>query len=445
MSPIKVDKKPKPPSVPPPVSPPPPPPTWQALGAPAGTIGGPLKIAYGRGADWSQVNRYDPLFIAAGEKHDVPPAMLKAMAVIESGGQMIPNQGGSGAYGIMQIKPDIWGSRAKKLGYDLMTPAGQIGMAAAMLGGDVPGVSGSTPKERFLANYYPTPGLDIPGEDGHTPRQYLSDMDELMRQINAAGGAGAPPEAKHVDIIDAIMGGAEYTDDYGYKSPTDLPYYSYFVGHGGQSNQHTGIDVMASLGLPLFSPISGTVVCAGTGVGAGAYGSSCAAFGYTLGANTGSSGRIEILDDDGKRSLILGHCIRTTVPLGSRVKPGVHIGDLGGMNGPHVHVECRIWDHGNYTIVDPRAAYGKVPYSPPIERVPYNFDPASQPAPNQFTVKALKKLSVYQRADPKAAILDTIEKGDTFQAIAMVPGNDGKPWYLGLYNGRVPTDGTEIQ
>jgi hypothetical protein len=95
----------------------------------------------------------------------------------------------------MQFKRELWQPRASALGYDLNTPEGQIGMAAAILGGDVPGVKGKTPEERFLSTYYPTAGLDVPGEDGHTPRQYLADMHELMRQIDAAAGTtGTTPQ-----------------------------------------------------------------------------------------------------------------------------------------------------------------------------------------------------------------------------------------------------------
>jgi hypothetical protein len=166
------------------------------LGAPQGTIDNPgLQIAFGRGADWGAVNQYDPSFTAAGQQYGVDPSMLKAMAVIESGGQMIDNLGGSGATGVMQLKPDIWGPRlaAAGINVDLTTPDGQIQGAAAILGGAVPGVPGSTPEERFLSTYYPTDCLDCAGEDGATPRQYLSDMHLLMADINAVGPpAGGP-------------------------------------------------------------------------------------------------------------------------------------------------------------------------------------------------------------------------------------------------------------
>lgn len=97
----------------------------------------------------------------------------------------------------------------------------------------------------------------------------------------------------------------------------------------------------------------------------------------------------------------------------------------------------------NYCITDPRKTFGKVAVDIPVERVPYNFDPETEPVPNLFTVKALKPLTVYQRADPSAAVLDTIAAGESFEAIAVIPGNDGKAWYLGKYNGRVPLDGTD--
>lgn len=165
------------------------------LGAPQGTIPSNLNIAYGRGGDWATVNQYDALYTQYGNQYGVDPAMLKAMAVIESGGQMIPNGNGSGAYGIMQINTGIWGQQAASMGYDLNTPEGQIGFAAAFLGGAVPGVSGSTPEERFINSYYPTECLDCPGEDGHTPRQYLEDIATLTGIINGSAPVQATPGA----------------------------------------------------------------------------------------------------------------------------------------------------------------------------------------------------------------------------------------------------------
>ena len=63
-------------------------------------------------------------------------------------------------------------------------------MAAAIVGGSVPNVRGTTPLERFLSTYYPIPGgLDVPGESGHTPRMYLDDIAFYSRLIEEAGGS----------------------------------------------------------------------------------------------------------------------------------------------------------------------------------------------------------------------------------------------------------------
>lgn len=164
-------------------------------GAPSGVIDDPrLQVAYGIGGSWDEVNEHDPQILAAAERHGVDPAMLKAMMVIESGGiSGIPNQNGYSAVGLMQVKPDIHQPYASALGYDLRTDEGQIGYAAALLGGQTPLTQGMSPEEAFLQVYYPTGGLDVPGEDGHTPRQYLNDMHVLMEVINQSGIANSQP------------------------------------------------------------------------------------------------------------------------------------------------------------------------------------------------------------------------------------------------------------
>lgn len=168
------------------------------LGAPAGTIPTNLAIAYGRGAPWADVNRYDAHFLKYGTKYGVPPAMLKAMSVIESGGQSIPNGNGFPNWGVMQLThswnggPETkWERVCKKLGLDFKSPEGQIATAAYVLGGH-DGDKG-TPEQIFLSHYYPIPGgLDVKGPDGHTQRQYLADMDALIAIINAAADGTTP-------------------------------------------------------------------------------------------------------------------------------------------------------------------------------------------------------------------------------------------------------------
>jgi len=171
--------------------------TLQSVGAPTGTV--PRgKIA--GGGPWSDVNRWDDLVVAAGARHGVNPALLKSMMIVESGGKANAADP-HGAVGLMQVKPQFWSGEAAKFGYDLTTPAGQIGTAAAILGGAIPWVKGATPEERFLSTYYPTPGLDVLGESGHTPRMYLTDIALYMGIINAAVGAVPSP----VPPVDAVV------------------------------------------------------------------------------------------------------------------------------------------------------------------------------------------------------------------------------------------------
>ncbi|MDQ3692815.1 MAG: NlpC/P60 family protein [Chloroflexota bacterium] len=180
------------------------------LGAPQGQV--PIGNITG-GGDWANVNAYDATFEQAGAVHGVDPAMLKSMMIIESGGAQ-GAVGAGGAAGAMQIKADVWGDDAAALGYDLNTVEGQIGMAAAILGGDTWNAGGSTPEEIFLSTYYPVPGgLDAYGESGHTPRMYLDDIAMYTDQINGAapgGGMTAAPEMGTEGITQTPEGA--YTD-----------------------------------------------------------------------------------------------------------------------------------------------------------------------------------------------------------------------------------------
>lgn len=425
------------------------------VGIPTGTIPTSLKIAYGRGGPWKQVTQDAALHVKWGNWYGVDPAMLMAMEVIESGGNMIPNAGGSGAFGIMQIKASNWDWLAKNLGVSLQTREGQIATAAAILGKEG---KGSNPRERFLNSYYPVLDskgnlcLDCKGEDGATPRQYLADMDALISIINAAANGTTPAvtttpaPAPQGDVIDLLYGGKPYdiSAEYGQLVTWSCPgCYDYFTAYGLDTKHHWAYDVSAAAGdgAPLYAPFDGKVVCAGTDMGPGAWGTGCAAFdrvnnygGKPAGAG---HGRLEIINEAGTASLIIGHALSTRVHVGDHVKRGDYIGQQGGMNGSHVHLEGR-YDQGR-RIGDPRKLFSGGPITVTPERLPYDWDND----PNTFTVKALKDLKVYQRADPNSPVLDTIPKGDTFTAVAVVPGNDGRPYWLGKLNGRVPVSGTE--
>jgi hypothetical protein len=364
-------------------------PSGGTLGAPTGQI--PVGNITG-GGSWDSVNQYDAQLSAAAAKHGVDPAMLKAMMIIESGGD--PGAAGAGgAIGLMQVKPEYWQAEAQSLGYDLYTPEGQIGMAAAILGGDVGATRGMSPEEAFVSVYYPTPCLDCPGESGHTPRMYLDDMRMYMDIINAAGGqptvtelpttgtggtlprqpggevakAPAPVPGGNVptgggDIVSTTVGGTVSGADinYGLNAPATPAanangecWYCYYEGHGGDRWSHPGVDIPGGYGDAIYSPIQGTVTCAGTGNGPGSWDTGCAAFGD----NNGGTGRLEVYDDRNGVSYIFGHSSSSAIQPGQTVNVGDYLGGIG-WSDPHVHLEARVWcdSMGTYLIVDPQAA-----------------------------------------------------------------------------------------
>ncbi len=130
------------------------------------------------------LDRWDDQVLAAGERWGVPPERIKAMMAIESGGdpgayQVNPQHGDTA--GLMQINQAIWGDEARRLGYDLNTPDGQIGMAGYLLklGHDTTGTwDGAT-------SWYFNPSGQGDSVNGTTNQQYI---DQTNRYIAQMGG-----------------------------------------------------------------------------------------------------------------------------------------------------------------------------------------------------------------------------------------------------------------
>ena len=88
------------------------------------------------------------------------------------------------------------------------------------------------------------------------------------------------------------------------------------------SNRHTGIDLAADTGTPIYAASSGTVTQSGSGM-----------FGINVYINAGNM------------DLIYGHMSRTAVNVGEYVNRGEllgYIGCTGHCTGPHLHFEVRI-------------------------------------------------------------------------------------------------------
>ena len=258
----------------------------------------------------------------------------------------------------------------------------------------------------------------------------------------ADGVTPAPePEPKPLDLFAAVFGGKSYTIITQHNEGTSLPYYAYYAGHGGDRWHHPGYDLGAPLGTTLYAPFRGTVTCVGTDQGQGSWQQSCGAFAFVSnfsGAPPSGVGRVELLHEDGKRSLIYGHCWQCLVKLGQTVQPGTPVARLGGMNSAHVHLEARRWLGSDYTIVDPKVLFGDaeggVAY---VERLPI-----SQPSEFDvsWTVKVESKTApVLQTAFPNSPkVAADLTKGEAFEAAYLMIAPDGTPYWISKASGRVP-------
>lgn len=116
-------------------------------------------------------------------------------------------------------------------------------------------------------------------------------------------------------------------------NPCGAGCYDYVTEYLMEPGAHGGIDVGLPIGTPLFLPVAGRCVCAGTGRGT----EGCAAFG----SDDGGSGRVEF-DLGGGVRLVLGHTHRSYVTAGKDYAAGAHVADSGTAGtGGHVHVELR--------------------------------------------------------------------------------------------------------
>jgi murein DD-endopeptidase MepM/ murein hydrolase activator NlpD len=310
---------------------------------------------------WSRATELWPLFAAAGKKWGVDPYLLLAMGLIESDwtherdGHVIerwdnfPQDGPS--VGLMQPKPQLWQHLSP--GDDAYTLKGNINLGAALMADAIK--EHGTWQKALTRRYFPTND-----PNGTTQSAYVKAVTDIMAESLSV--SKPKPKPKPVNIIGTIMGNRPTDTSYGYKSPAvqigiDQGWYTYFEGRGGTRREHPGIDASGVIGQTLYSPIPGKIVCAGTGRGPGSWDTGCAAFGDTMGQG---AGRIEILHDDGQRSLILGHCSEALAAVGSAVRIGQPVAKLGGMNGAHVHIEGRKWNGSDYDILNPVALFADV-------------------------------------------------------------------------------------
>lgn len=412
---------------------------------------------------WDAITRYDNLIHAAADPVGWPVARIRATIAIESAGDPVAvqrNAANGDSYGLMQIVPygvgwagwhalvrqiaGLPASASQQRVIDaLYDPAVNIAVGVAILEqfyqqhGSLDAASSAF----FTGN--PTWAGAGDSVNRNTPAWYRATLNALIAE-----------QARFGDVLERLFGGWAYDISAGYGQLVTWSCpgcYDYQTAYGLDAQHHYAYDVAARAGdgAPLYAPFAGTVVCAGTDVGSGAWGTGCAKFDRLNNyggspAGTGH-GRLEVLHENGDRSLIIGHVLSSRVRPGDRVQAGDLLGYQGGMNGSHVHLEGRY--AGGTRIGDPRVLFpgaeaGGTTPAPKAERLPI-------PQPGEFetsvsvTVVA-DELPVLQRADASGAVVaEPLVKGDTFEAVYQVVGNDGRIYWVSRFGGRVPVAGTE--
>lgn len=442
--------------------------------AKAGTPSGPITTAGFPGVTWEDVTRYDDAIHAAADPVGWPVERVRGHILIESQGKpraMQNNASNGNSYGLMQVVPygvgwEGWHKLVKeKAGLPanaskqqvidaLYDPAVNIAVGVTILEGFYQqyGRLDEASSAFFLGN------PNWKGEDtvnGNTGSWYRDTLNALIKEQDANGTTPAvtttPAPVPQGDVIDLLYGGKPYDISAGYGQLVTWSCpgcYDYQAAYGLDTKHHYAYDISARAGegAPLYAPFDGLVVCAGTGVGSGAWGTGCAAFDRVNNygsprANGTGHGRIEILNEDGTASLIIGHALSARVRAGDRVKRGDLIGAEGGMNASHTHCESR-YDNGR-RIGDPRVLFG----GGPMPTVYAERLPISQPDDDppywvvRVTADEVPVLQSGSAQAPKAA--PPLKKGETFFATYRLPGTDGKGYWVSTKLGRVPISGTE--
>jgi murein DD-endopeptidase MepM/ murein hydrolase activator NlpD len=309
------------------------------------------------GGDWAGVDQWSSQIQAAASKYGVPANLIKAVMKLESGGDP-SSVSVAGATGLMQIMP-FWNGTN---GLSIYDPNQNIELGAYILKNNYDQYGQSW--EQAVRHY-----LGI-GQDayGTTDSMYWNRIQEDWNALNNATAGGTAGMGMGTGAggsyggLTSMLPAAPISYEFGVQS--GLGYYEYGTQYGLNGTQHTGLDIAVPRNTAYRSPGAGTVMCAGTNIGSGADGSSCAAFADSDGGSAPGSGRVEVLLDNGV-VLIFGHSASAALRPGARVNAGDIVGYSGGMNGAHVHLEARVRDASmpsGWRIVDPRQVLGS--YAP---------------------------------------------------------------------------------
>jgi murein DD-endopeptidase MepM/ murein hydrolase activator NlpD len=423
------------------------------------------------GTTWGAITRYDALLHEFGDPLGWAIERLRGHIVIESRGEpraVQRNESNGYSYGLLQIVPygvgwEGWHELVKeKAGLKrnasrddviaaLYEPRVNIAVGIAILESFYVqyGSADRASSAFFLGNPNWRGGDTVNGTSGLSYRDTLNALITEQQRF-------APP-----DLISYIVSGAKYTAEFGFGMPNiderGVPqnYYDYGVGHGTDaSHKHTGIDIVVPMYTAIRTPLAGVVRCIGN-AGQGDWGQGCGSFPDTIGRGIGN---VTVLTDAGLK-LTFGHVNSSPLRVGQRVSAGDVVAKSGGMVGPHLHLDASIYapdrvnrrialNGGDYFLLDPipaiaRALGQDIPAPPPTYA-----EPVGLPDPWEWeisaTVRAIRdSVPVLQRADLLSAPTNKpLAKGDDFEAVAQVLGNDGHVYWVSTRGSRVPVEGT---
>lgn len=316
-------------------------------------------------------NQYDAFFVQAAQEMSqrygvqLDPALLKAMAHIESGGTYNNNLtrddgfGDGLSVGIMQVKPNLWQDLVPDA--DPFDPLGNIRLGAALIAQSM--AQGMTWDQAITQVYFP-----VNDPNGTTQEDYLNWTREYMAKYGGPGGMVGTPQGGWNGNVSthgtstyappagsalwSITGGTPYgisqgfgmTDFAMYSEYANAGAYDYATQYGG--NGHIGLDISTPFRTPIYAPVGGTIVTSG-------------GTGYYRDVMGGGIGELKLVTDNGDE-IIFGH-MNSGIPVGTRVTPGMQIGLSGGENGYHFHLEVRkagASTPSGFQAVDPRDYFG---------------------------------------------------------------------------------------
>lgn len=170
---------------------------------------------------------------------------------------------------------------------------------------------------------YPTMNSDSPANPDREPSQVLTDK-EIRRRLSRRGGFGL------YGAISPIQG---------FDFDADRNTFGHTVDPiTGAMRDHTGEDMGATMGTPIYAPVGGVV--------------------ETATPNGGAYGNQIVLNHGAGEESMYGHLSGMTVQPGDKVKKGDligYVGSTGRSTGPHLHWET--WKDGQQ--LDPNTLFGR--------------------------------------------------------------------------------------